>query len=286
MKRRSLLIGSILTSLGLANKIYDSQINTEEEKQSKNKHYDPPWKVKVNNFNLNHIEHRKNELYIHHINVGQADATFIKTPNGKNILIDSGHAIDNGVFVLDYLKSYSINHLDYFILTHPHWDHIGGTKRIIETYEQKLNGISKILETKQKNETYTYKEYRDILNKYPRKVEKIDENVELDWDTNIKVTILNPTEKLDKELTINNKSIALHIEHNNNSIILPSDIEKETENRIIKKYGSKIESDIYRIAHHGDRRSNSDLSLTKLILNMQSYLHLMIVGGNTHTKKF
>lgn len=63
--------------------------------------------------------------------VGQGDAIFIMTPNGKKILIDGG---DN--FQVDYKLSQVIPfyhcYIDLIILTHPHYDHINGLNRIMQ----------------------------------------------------------------------------------------------------------------------------------------------------------
>ncbi|KRD06491.1 MBL fold metallo-hydrolase [Flavobacterium sp. Root901] len=56
-------------------------------------------------------------------------ATYIKSPNGKHIVIDLGIGSfddnNNGFSPLMYLKEHmDINQLDYVIITHPHFDHI------------------------------------------------------------------------------------------------------------------------------------------------------------------
>lgn len=74
-------------------------------------------------------------LEIHHINIGQGDATLILGPiqNGNRlaVLIDAGDITqggdpDGGAIVLAALQRLGITHLDYFIATHYDADHIGG----------------------------------------------------------------------------------------------------------------------------------------------------------------
>ena len=43
------------------------------------------------------------QLEIHHINVGQADATFIKSPTGVTMLIDGGNRNDGTNIIYPYL---------------------------------------------------------------------------------------------------------------------------------------------------------------------------------------
>lgn len=70
------------------------------------------------------------DLEIHHINVGQGDATLVVGPTGKSLLIDSGEtywnssadAVKVGAELDMILGS---KHVDYVLITHMHLDHIG-----------------------------------------------------------------------------------------------------------------------------------------------------------------
>src|SRR5712664_1925722 len=75
------------------------------------------------------------ELQVHVLDVGpiEGDSILIISPTGKSVLIDAGDA-GKGKVVLDALKRYKVERLDYFIATHPHPDHIGGADEV-------LNGI-------------------------------------------------------------------------------------------------------------------------------------------------
>lgn len=69
------------------------------------------------------------ELNIYFIDVGQGDCTLIKTPNNKNILIDSGEGnsdkYDYGKnVVLPYLLDRRITKLEYIIVSHFDSDHV------------------------------------------------------------------------------------------------------------------------------------------------------------------
>src|SRR5438132_5402960 len=72
-------------------------------------------------------------LQVHVLDVGpiEGDSILIIAPSGKSLLIDAG---DNGKgkVVSDALKRYKVEHLDYFIATHPHPDHIGGAAEVFK----------------------------------------------------------------------------------------------------------------------------------------------------------
>src|SRR5436853_7793972 len=72
------------------------------------------------------------ELQVHVLDVGpiEGDSILIISPTGKSVLIDAGDA-GKGRVILDALKRYKIEKLDYFIATHPHPDHIGGADEVM-----------------------------------------------------------------------------------------------------------------------------------------------------------
>jgi len=82
-------------------------------------------------------------LEIHHINVGQGDATLIVSPTGKTMLIDAGETYWNSSIdaqkVGPYIESVTgSRNLDYVLITHFHLDHIGyvgygGLWNLVET---------------------------------------------------------------------------------------------------------------------------------------------------------
>jgi len=69
---------------------------------------------------------------IHHIDVGQGDATLIRTSNGKAILIDAGDTGKGEDVILPYLQNLGITSIDYLIASHYHSDHIGAIDEIVE----------------------------------------------------------------------------------------------------------------------------------------------------------
>ena len=63
--------------------------------------------------------------------IGQADSILIQQ-NDAVLMIDCGETED-APEILSKLDALNISHIDTLVLTHPHADHIGGAKEILET---------------------------------------------------------------------------------------------------------------------------------------------------------
>ena len=70
------------------------------------------------------------DLTVHFIDVGQGDAALIRTPAGKNILIDTGglqgEADVSRMVMLPYLRYLGVKQIDALLLSHGDHDHAGG----------------------------------------------------------------------------------------------------------------------------------------------------------------
>ncbi|MBQ3064140.1 MAG: MBL fold metallo-hydrolase [Clostridia bacterium] len=69
-------------------------------------------------------------LYIYALDVGQSEAILVTT-GGKTMLIDSGSAVYSAELFYG-LARYGIERLDMLVLTHPHEDHIGNARLLLQ----------------------------------------------------------------------------------------------------------------------------------------------------------
>lgn len=75
---------------------------------------------------------------VNFLDVGQGDCIFIRLPDGKNVLIDTGKNIDSVKDKLDsYFSAYKIEQIDYFVLTHLDDDHVGLANYVLENFKVK-----------------------------------------------------------------------------------------------------------------------------------------------------
>ncbi|MCP4583585.1 MAG: T9SS type A sorting domain-containing protein [candidate division Zixibacteria bacterium] len=71
------------------------------------------------------------ELTIHCVDIGQGDCTVIQSPSGKTMMVDNG-SYSQRYSLMSYLNSIEVDHLNWFIATHYHSDHIGCTSYLVQ----------------------------------------------------------------------------------------------------------------------------------------------------------
>src|ERR1044071_4899032 len=84
--------------------------------------------------------HRRPELRVTFLDVGQGDSCVIESPSGKVLVIDTGRISMDGSddqgreTVAPFLRSRGINRIDMLLLTHPDADHVGGAASILDRF--------------------------------------------------------------------------------------------------------------------------------------------------------
>lgn len=189
------------------------------------------------------------ELEVHFIDVGQGDATLIRTPSGKNMLIDAATK-SKSALVSDYIKSEGVKKLDVVIATHPDEDHIGGMTDIIKKFD-----IGTFYMPNKMHNTITFEHMLVLLKKENILVsEALSGNI-IPFDEEMELLVLNPE---NKDYPNNNAfSIATKLTYQDTSFLFTGDIEAINEYAMINNFGENLQSKVIKLAHHGSNSSNS-----------------------------
>lgn len=202
-------------------------------------------------------EDKSNFLRVGFLNVGQGDAILIKTPQGKNILIDGGPSA-NFIHQLGREHSYQNHHIDILILTHAHADHFYGLVEVVKRYNIKL-----ILWSGVDSDWAEYQYFQNLAQKHDLKIALLGQEYLI--GENLKIKILYPTHQLKKEESkdINNTSVSLILSYKEIKFWLAGDLTCEGEEEILKQ-NLNIKTEIYKVSHHGSRWSNCNPILNQL----------------------
>jgi competence protein ComEC len=228
------------------------------------------------------------EMQVHILDVGpvDGDSILIISPTGQSVLIDAGDVGKDKV-VLDALKRYKIQQLDYLINTHPHRDHIGGAAAVIKAVKVLNiidNGLGPVTLAgakpakptaspapkptppagkQKKSATQFYDDYKAAVTASGAHYEKAEAAKKYDLGGGARLTILAPTEPYftaDNLKTGGNEpnanSIVVRLDYGDFSMLLAGDAEEQSEQRLLAK-DAELPAKILKVAHHGSKYATS-----------------------------
>ena len=241
-------------------------------------------------------------LKIIFIDVGQADAILLVTPNGNSILIDTGKSKSDGEKIASILNSRSIsdagaiNEIDRLYITHYDQDHIGGIKGLENIIIKKAYDQGK---SNKRSGNKKYGEYLEVVKDYNdngycgiRERGCVRRRIWYGYRTNIdgvnircvsvrgntKGSIndfqLDPSKTSDKKFNENPGSVALLIKYKDFEFYTAGDQTtdqwrdfEDTEGAVIKAraLGSSSDIDVFKSNHHGSDSSNGKKLISNLL---------------------
>ncbi len=186
------------------------------------------------------------KMEVHFLDVGQGDSTLIVC-GGHAMLIDAGDD-SKGTQIQNYLQKQKIEELDYFVLTHPDADHIGGAPVIISKFE-----IDKVFVSNYEKDNKTYRKLIQALDdkRLSYTTPKVGAQYSLGTAT---ITILAPGREYDNP---NDASIALLVQNGNHKFLFTGDAGEEAEQEMLDS-GMTLSADVYQAGHHGSKTSSSE----------------------------
>ncbi len=201
-----------------------------------------------------------NSLEITVLDVGQADAIHILTPNGSNILIDAGRwspmSNSGDQVLLPYFEYAGINQIDAVILSHPHADHIGGMPALLEGID-----IGSIYQSDYDYESVLYQTVMNLAEMNNVPVNLLSAGDLIDIDSSLRLFVIGPEPNAPRDHNPNNHSISFKLVYDRTSFLFSGDAEVEQERRMAERYGDFLKSDLYKVGHHASNTSSTELFL-------------------------
>ncbi len=200
------------------------------------------------------------ELSVTFIDVGQGDSIFIRTPNGRTLLIDGGGTpswkesdYDPGAaVVVPFLKKNGVSKLDCVVATHADGDHIGGLPAVLRAIP-----VGIVYENGFEGDSPEYRNLHLAINSKRIASSVLRQGMTLNLDPSVTFYVLSPPKDYYFEDS-NNNAIVIRMVYGEVSFLFTGDIEFEGEYSLIKKYGDGLQSMILKVGHHGSATSTSD----------------------------
>lgn len=211
----------------------------------------------------------KGQLTISMLDIGQGDAVLIQT-GAKNILIDTGDDkyYEDGkkgkenTQLLTELQKLKIDHIDTFVMTHAHADHIGKADKVIAQYGVKelvYNGIPS-------TSKYFINALKAAKANGTQQV-KVKAGDVLDFGNGVFFEIVSPSQSLidedtaaikaKKKVDVNNESVVGRLTFGNFAMLFTGDAEGPVEKDMAASYGKKLKCQVLKAGHHGSKTSST-----------------------------
>lgn len=214
------------------------------------------------------------ELQVHFLDVDQSDCILVRTDD-KNMLIDGGTDSESDT-IISYLENLRVDKLDVVIATHPHEDHIGGLDDAIEMF-----GADTVYMPDVSADTLVFEEFLLAVEDCNVVFPKSGDSFSLG---DAEITVIAPNSTSYKEL--NDYSIGIRLEYGENEFLFTGDAEALSEREMISS-GLPLSADVYKVAHHGSKYSNSE-AFIKLVspsisviscgaFNQYDFPHMVVV---------
>ena len=185
--------------------------------------------------------------YVYYFDVGQGDSSLIISSNRSEVvMIDTGGLFSSKFNVSDnvisFYKSIGLNKVDYLILTHGDYDHMGEAINLVNNFK-----VEKVI--------FNCGEYDDLEKELIKVLEKKKIPYyccikEINIDDN-KLYFLNNKDYGNE----NDNSSVIYTELNNYKFLFMGDAGVEVEDDLIKKYNLQ-DIDVLKVGHHGSKTSS------------------------------
>lgn len=195
------------------------------------------------------------QLSVTFLDIRQGDAIFLDFPDGKKMMLDAGQPNE---IITQFLKSKGIKNIDLAVITHPHLDHYGGYKNLINRIK-----IKRFLIATDTSPDTMYTNLIGAIKNSPAQIFFASQGQVTDG-LGAKLEVLSPDSTTKRiydigDLDPNDLSIVLKLTINNISLLFPGDID---DTGLIN--GQPIQAQILKSPHHASKTANNRMLFDKV----------------------
>ena len=183
------------------------------------------------------------------IDVGQSDCILLSA-GGNHLLIDTGTASARDS-VIATLAAMGVDRLDYLLITHPHEDHYGNARSVLETYP-----VDKLLLPQADSAEFAYALVSQTAQREGVSVQTVGDGMVFSLG-NAACTLLLATGAED----LNNQSAVLRVAYGESVLLFAGDAEAQAEAMLCEQYAGFLDCDFLKVGHHGSRTATSEVLL-------------------------
>ncbi len=203
------------------------------------------------------------DLTVDNVSGKSGDCMLLVFPDGQTMMIDSG-APSSENHVMLFIKKLGIRHLNSFVLSHPHSDHIGNALKVAAYLCETMAGSVGAY-------YYSGFEYKAEEKKLTAYLSDHGTGMHREMRAGntlviggVIIEFFNP---FDNDMhpddlgdgSVNNVSLLMKFTYGKSTFLTGGDLYADREVMLAEKFGSRLNADIAKTNHHGLYTSNSDL---------------------------
>jgi competence protein ComEC len=206
-----------------------------------------------------YVRTHRGDLEMTSLAAGHGQAIVLAFPGSQNVLFDAGSRTSKNCgwrTVVPFLRHKGIGRIHHLVISHADIDHVNGIPEIAATVN--VDHIWASAAVVGKAATVSTAGYLNAcLTRLDRKIEVLDNGVEL--SNRARVTMLWPTPELCADTTIgdNDKSMVLLVEFAGRRILLCGDIERHAQEELLVR-NPDLKVNVLVMPHHGSVRNLVD----------------------------
>ena len=195
-------------------------------------------------------------LHVTFLDVGQGDAVFVRTPSGRQVLVDGGPSPSVLLDRLGRRMPFWDHSLDLVVLSHPDDDVLAGLLPVLERYQ-----VRQVIARRLDCLTPLCDRWEEVLQETGVPVLRGEAGLQVWLDQGVLLTVLHPGPDLfANPADFNNNSVVLRLDYGQTCFLLPGDIDGAVEEALVAQ-GAWLDCTVLRAAHHGDADSTSEAFL-------------------------
>ena len=195
----------------------------------------------------------------HDKNEKTGDATILSSPDGKIMLLDAGLPESAGQ-VIAALEAMGVETIDYLVASHPHIDHIGGFAQIMRHFE-----IGAVYTSALEYPTAIVGSYIAEMQNLGIRHIILAEGDTFTFGEEVLAEVFHPQREIiyydsypdNSTQFVNDHSLLLRLSWKDTSFIFGGDLYVSAERALAEKYGERLQSDVFKVGHHGSITSSS-----------------------------
>jgi len=185
------------------------------------------------------------QLHIYFLDVGQGDAIFIRSPSGKQILVDGGPDSPTLLSAVGQRMPFYDRRLDAVLATHDDQDHVAGLFAALEHYRVDLALDPGFDAGSEQGQRWL----AELVQAGARRQAAVA-GTSLALSDGVRIDILHPPEKAGQALQGNDRSAVARLVYGECSVLLMGDLEKAGEDYLLDSK-QPLASGILKLSHHG-----------------------------------